>query len=66
MAFTVVPLHNLNLPHGTRIPFGNGFFLEDVPQWVKEDKGILAYINYNDRQAILAGGAYAPTRFVGM
>lgn len=53
MAFTVVPLHNLHLPPGTNIPFGNDFVLQDMPQWVKDDKGILGDINYYDRQAIL-------------
>jgi hypothetical protein len=53
MSFTVAPLRNLNLPVRTKIPFGNGFFLQDVPQWVKDDKGILADINYHDRQATL-------------
>jgi hypothetical protein len=53
MAFTVVPLHNLHLPPGTIIPFGNDFVLQDMPQWVKDDKGILGDINYYDRQAIL-------------
>lgn len=53
MAFTVVPLHNLHLPRGTSIPFGNDFVLQDMPQWVKDDKGILGDINYYDRQAIL-------------
>jgi len=53
MSFTIVPLQNLRLPAGTKIPFGNGFFLQDVPQWVKEDKGILADMYYHDRQAIL-------------
>jgi hypothetical protein len=53
MASTVVPLHNLHLPPGTNIPFANDFFLQDMPQWVKNDKGILGDINYHDRQAIL-------------
>lgn len=53
MAFTVVPLHNLHLPSGTNIPFGNDFVLQDMPQWVKDDKGILGDINFYDRQAIL-------------
>src|SRR2546421_572678 len=38
MLFTVVPLHNLKLPASTRIPFGNGFVLQDVPEWVKNDR----------------------------
>jgi hypothetical protein len=31
MSFTVVPLHNLDLPAGTIIPFGTKFVLQDVP-----------------------------------
>jgi hypothetical protein len=53
MAFTVVPLHNMHLPRGTNVSFGNDFVLGDLPQWVKDDKGILGDINYYDRQAIL-------------
>jgi len=53
MSFTVVPLHNLNLLTGTRVPLGNGFVLQDAPEWVKDDKGILADIDRNDRQATL-------------
>jgi len=52
MAFTVVPLHNLSLPAGTRIRFGSDFVLQDIPPWVKKDKGILAGIHNNDRQLI--------------
>jgi hypothetical protein len=54
MAFTVVPLHNLRLPAGTRIPFGDNFTLQATPEWVKADKGTLANINYQDRQSTLA------------
>jgi hypothetical protein len=53
MSFTVVPLHDLHLPVGSRIPFGNGFVLQDVPDWLKEDADILADINRHDRQATL-------------
>jgi sporulation-control protein spo0M len=52
VAFTVVPLHSLSLPAGTRIPFGNGFVLQNIPAWVKNDKGILSGIHNNDRQLI--------------
>ena len=52
MAFTVVPLHSLSLPAGTRIPFGNGFVLQDIPAWVKNDKGTLSRIHDNDRQLV--------------
>src|SRR5512147_2075028 len=53
MSFTVVPLHNLDLPVGTSVSFGNGFVLQDVPQWLKDDTGFLTDINRNDRQATL-------------
>jgi hypothetical protein len=55
MSFTVVPLHNLDLPPGTPIPFGNGFVLQDTPAWIKADKGTLAGINRNDRDLVLDG-----------
>jgi hypothetical protein len=53
MSFTVVPLHNLDLATSTTVPFGNGFVLQDVPQWVKDDTSFLADINRNDREATL-------------
>jgi hypothetical protein len=53
MSFTVVPIHNLDLPAGTCIPFGDGFVLQDVPDWVKSDSHILADINRNDRDLTL-------------
>ena len=53
MSFTVVPLHNLSLPEGTKIPFGKGFILQEVPDWVKKDEGTLKDINRHDRQATL-------------
>ena len=37
MAITVIPVHNLDLPVGTRIPIGTKFVLEDVPEWLKND-----------------------------
>jgi hypothetical protein len=55
MSFTVVPLHNLDLPAGTRVAFGKGFVLQDTPAWVKADKGTLADINRNDRNLVLDG-----------
>lgn len=39
MSFTVVPLHNLSLPLGTRIPFGADFTLQEIPPWVKDVAG---------------------------
>ena len=52
MSFTVVPLHNLSLPVGTRAEFGSGFIFQDVPQWVK-DEPILRDLNRHDRQSVL-------------
>lgn len=49
-----MPLHNLSLPLGTQVEFGDGFILRDTPAWVKNDEGILGDINRNDRQATLA------------
>lgn len=37
MAFTVVPIHNLDLPPRTRVDFGGGFVFQDLPEWVKQD-----------------------------
>jgi len=45
MALTVVPLHNLDLPVGSHIPFASGFVLQDVPDWVKKE-GFLDYLAY--------------------
>jgi hypothetical protein len=49
MSFTVVPIHNLELGPKTRIPFGNGFVLQDVPDWLKTDKGIVDNLQYTER-----------------
>jgi hypothetical protein len=51
MAFTVVPLHNLELPAGSRVPFGKTFVLEDNPEWLRADKGILECLCSHDRQS---------------
>ena len=53
MSFTVVPLHNLDLPAGSRIPFGKTFVLQDVPEWLKQDKHILNDIGRTDRDLTL-------------
>jgi hypothetical protein len=53
MAFTVVPLHNISLPAGTQIPFGNGFVFQDVPEWLKKDQGILNNLSFHDRESAL-------------
>lgn len=53
MAFTVVPLHNLELDTGTRIAFARGLVLQDVPEWVKKES-FLDFLNYNDRESIKA------------
>src|SRR5258705_12898070 len=52
MSFTVVPLHNLKLAPGTRIPFANGLVLQDLPAWVREEK-FLDYLSCHGRQSVL-------------
>ncbi len=52
MSFTVVPLCNLSIPLGTRIPFGADFTLQELPPWVKEDGEILAGISGSDRRLV--------------
>lgn len=54
MSFTVVPLHNLDLPAGSRIPFGTKFVLQDVPEWLRQDEHILNDIGRTDRDLTLA------------
>jgi hypothetical protein len=49
MSFTVVPLHNLQLPKGTRIAFGKGFILTDMPEWLLADKMAMADVGFDDR-----------------
>lgn len=53
MSFTVVPLHNLNLPAASRIPFGRKFVLQGVPEWLKKDTGFLNDIARHDRVGTL-------------
>jgi hypothetical protein len=50
MAFTVVPIHNLSLPQGTRIPFGR-FTIQDIPQDSFSD-GILDNLSSHDLASI--------------
>jgi hypothetical protein len=52
MAFTVVPLHNLRLSSGTRIPFGTKFVLQNVPGWLKKDSYV-DQLSRLDRMATL-------------
>lgn len=51
MAFTIVPLHNLDLPTGTHIPFAGGFTLADLPSWVKDDE-FLTLLGHNERESV--------------
>jgi hypothetical protein len=48
MSFTVVPLNNLDLAVGTRIPFGKQFVVEEVTEWLKKDTGFLNDIARHD------------------
>lgn len=50
MSFTVVPLHNLSLPVGSRIPFGK-FTIQDVPHWLLTDQ-FLATLSEPDRGSV--------------
>jgi hypothetical protein len=50
MALTVVPIHNLNLPAGTVIPFGK-FKILDVPKWLLEDP-ILQTLSEHDQKSV--------------
>ncbi len=50
MSFTVVPLHNLKLPKGAQIPFGKGFVLTDMPEWVISDETAMADLSSGDRR----------------
>ena len=53
MSFTIVPLHNLDLGAGARIPCGKHFVLEDIPSWLLEDKTILGELSQHDRGLLL-------------
>lgn len=44
MSFTIVPLHNLDRPEGSRIPFGKKFAIQDVPTGLEKDKTTLSEI----------------------
>ena len=52
MSFTVAPLHFVELAVGTRIPFGPDFVLQDIPEWLRRDKGIMNDIDLADRQMV--------------
>jgi hypothetical protein len=54
MSFTVVPVHNLNLPTISPIAFGNDFVLQSLPEWVKKDESQLERLSAPDRAAVLA------------
>jgi hypothetical protein len=51
MSFTIVPLHNLKLPAGSRVPFGK-FTIQDVPGWLLKDH-ILEKLSEHDRSGVL-------------
>jgi len=52
MAFTVIPLHNLDLPITSHIQFGDGFVLQETPDWVKNDNFILSQLSMNERESL--------------
>jgi hypothetical protein len=53
MAFTLVPLHNVSLAAGTRIPFGDDLVFQDTPEWVKEDQSFLNFLSHHDKQSVI-------------
>jgi hypothetical protein len=53
MSFTVVPLHNLTLPAGLHIPFGDGFVLQDLPECIRSDRCLFSDLSRHDRQSTL-------------
>ena len=53
MAFTVVPLHHLDVGASATIPFGKNFVLQDIPSWLTKDTGIMADLSRKDRTLIL-------------
>ena len=53
MSFTIVPLHNLDLPADTRVEFGSGFVLQELPSWVK-DEPILRGLSRSDIEGVSA------------
>jgi len=54
MSFAVVPIHDLDLPAGSHIPFGTKFVLQDVPDWLKQDKHTMSDIGRSERDLTLA------------
>ena len=53
MSFTIVPLHNLDLPTNTRVEFGSGFVLQQLPAWVKHEP-ILKGLSRRDIEGVSA------------
>src|ERR1035437_7140071 len=53
MSITIVPLHNLDLPADTRVEFGSGFVLQELPSWVK-DEPILKGLSRKDIEGVSA------------
>jgi hypothetical protein len=53
MAFTVVPLHNVSLPTGTSIPFGNDFTFQDLPPWVLQDQSFLKNLGFHNEKSVV-------------
>jgi|SRR5665213_121201 len=53
MAFTVAPIHNLDVPQGSEVAFGDGFVLKQLPHWVKDGQ-MVKNLSYQDQLGILA------------
>ena len=57
VAFTVVPLHNLinlNLPTGSSVPFGGGFVLGKLPEWLTTHPIYRNHTALNTHYALIA------------
>lgn len=53
MSYTVVPLHNLELPPGSQIPFGTKFRLQDIPDRLRKDEHALNDLSSRDQKSFL-------------
>jgi hypothetical protein len=53
MSLTVLPLHDLDIGPGARIPFGKNFVLQDVPSWLIQDKATMSDLSQRDRTLVL-------------
>jgi hypothetical protein len=52
MSFTIAPVHNLILPPGSKVEFGDGFTLQDLPAWLRADPRV-EHLSHDDRELLL-------------